>query len=642
MSKIELQFPHKTFECNAGITGEALLPEFGLDEASALAVKFNETVLDLYWPIQASGKFDFIRVNSPQGLDILRHSSAHLMAHAVLRLFKDVEFAIGPTIEDGFYYDFDLEHKFSPEDFEQIDAEMKKIVAENIPIRRMECSKAEARAILQQQRARFKLELLEEIDEKSTFSFYQQGDFTDWCRGPHVNRTGKIQYVKLLSVAGSYWRGDERREMLQRIYATSFFSQKEVDNYVYVREESKKRDHRKIGKDLGMFSFQPEGPGFPFWHPPGVTVIKEMQKYVDDILYQHNYQEVITPMILDQSLWKKSGHWDHYRNNMYFVKVDEEDFAVKPMNCPGACLIYRSEMRSFRDLPLRLSEWGRVHRHEKKGVLSGLQRVRVFTQDDAHIFCLLDQMEVEIVDMMKMVEQIYQKFNFSYHVAFATRPKDSMGSDEAWAKAEGALRNALEHQGVEYKILAGEGAFYGPKLEFHLKDCLGRSWQCGTIQVDMSMPERFELGYVGSDNQEHRPVMLHRALLGSLERFVSILIENFAGAFPTWLAPEQIRVMPISSEKHLDYAKVVYERLRAKRLRVSLNTRCQSLNYEIRQAQGLKIPYMLVVGEREKQNNQVSVRSLHLGDLKSMPLEKFLDVVTREIEMKSIESGFKA
>lgn len=641
MSTIQLRFPHKSLECQANVTPEQLLPEFNLSEADVLAAKFNNKIIDLYIPLKEPGELDFVRINTPEGLDVLRHSSAHLMAHAVLRVFKDVEFAIGPTIEDGFYYDFDLEHKLAPEDFPLIEAEMKKIVEENIPIRRLECSKSEALAMLKKQRAHFKVEMLEELDENTVFSFYSQGDFTDWCRGPHVNRTGKLKAFKLLSVAGSYWRGDERREMLQRIYATAFFSQEEVDKYVYVREEAKKRDHRKLGKELGLFSFQPEGPGFPFWHPSGVTLLKELSQYVDGILFQHCYQEVITPMVLNQVLWQKSGHWDHYRNNMYFTKVDEEDFAVKPMNCPGACLIFRNETRSFRDLPLRLSEWGRVHRHEKKGVLSGLQRVRVFTQDDAHVYCMPEQIEAEITDMMRMLDEIYKKFEFSYTIALATRPPNSIGSDEMWKQAEGALVRALENHKADYKINKGEGAFYGPKLEFHLKDCLGRSWQCGTIQVDMAMPERFELSYVGSDNQPHRPVMLHRALLGSLERFTSILIENFAGAFPMWMAPEQVRVIPISNEKHMEYARTVYEKLRSQFIRASLVSRSQSLNYEIRQGEVQKIPYLLVIGEREKNNGQVSVRSYQLGDLKAMALDKFVDTARAEIASRSLHSGFK-
>ncbi len=652
MTTIRLRFPGfpqlrvsgvDSIEFEAGITPEEVLNQhlFDLPEAEVLAAKFNNKIIDLYVPLKESGDLDFVRPNTPEGLDVLRHSSAHLMAHAVLRVFKDVEFAIGPTIEEGFYYDFDLDHKFAPEDFALLEAEMKKIVEENIPIRRFEYSKAEAREMLKKQRAHFKLELLEELGENNVFSFYQQGDFTDWCRGPHVNRTGKLKAFKLLSVAGSYWRGDERREMLQRIYATAFPSQEEVDKFVYVREEAKKRDHRKLGKELALFSFQPEGPGFPFWHPAGVTLLKELQHYLDGILFQHDYQEVITPMVLNQVLWQKSGHWDHYRANMYFTKVDEEDFAVKPMNCPGACLIFRNETRSFRDLPLRLAEWGRVHRHEKKGVLSGLQRVRVFTQDDAHVYCMPEQIESEIGDMMRMLDEIYKKFEFSYSIALSTRPPNSIGSDEIWQHAEGALKRALENHKADYKINPGEGAFYGPKLEFHLKDCLGRSWQCGTIQVDMAMPERFDLAYVGSDNQPHRPVMLHRALLGSLERFTSILIENFGGAFPMWLAPEQVRVIPISSEKHLDYARVVYEKLREQCIRATLVTRSQSLNYEIRQGQVQKVSYLLVIGEREKTNNQVAVRSHEMGDLKAMSLDQFIAGAGAEIRSRSLHSGFK-
>ncbi len=637
---IQLKVDGEVFDCEPGVKPSDLYEKFGVKEEEALAAKMNGKTIDLYIPLQESGDFSYVQVGSQEGLEIMRHSMAHLMAQAILRIYKNVEFAIGPVIENGFYYDFDLEHTFTPEDFDKIEAEMQRIIKENIPIRRFECSKEKSREILEKQRARFKQELLEEIDEKETFSFYEQGDFTDWCRGPHVDRTGKLKEFKLLNVAGAYWRGDEKRNMLQRVYATGFFEKTSLEEYLFQREEAKKRDHRKLGKDLDFFSFHEEGPGFPFWHPNGTVLYKEVRRYVDEILIDHDYQEIMTPMILNETLWHQSGHWDHYRDNMYFVDIDEQNFAVKPMNCPGCCLIYKNTPRSFRDLPAKYAEWGQVHRHEKRGVLSGLQRVRCFTQDDAHVFCLMEQMEEQLIDMMNMIDTIYRKFGFDYKTELSTRPKNSIGSDEVWEASEKSLENALIKKGAEYKINPGDGAFYGPKIDFHIKDCLGRSWQCGTIQVDMSMPERFDLSYAGQDNQKHRPIMIHRALLGSLERFVSIMIEHFGGAFPTWLAPEQIRVLPISSKKHLDYASEVTKKLKKAGFRVSLNSRGQKLGYEIREGEVKKIPYLLIVGNREKENGEVSVRSYHKGDLKSMPIDHFIETVSQEISERKMECPF--
>ncbi len=639
---VQLEIPNqKTLEKNIGITPQDLLAELNLADSQVLAAKFNNRIIDLYAPLSESGKLEYVMIGSEEGLDIMRHSMAHLMAHAVLRLYKDVEFAIGPTIQNGFYYDFDLEHKFSNEDFEKIEAEMRRIITEDIPIRRRECTKKEAIEIFSQQRARFKKELLAEMPDDAVISFYSQNDFIDMCRGPHVDRTGKLAEFKIMSVAGAYWRGDEKREMLQRLYAVGFYTKKEVEDYVTTQEEAKKRDHRKLGKDLNLFSFQEEGPGFPFWHPRGVILLKEVIQYVGEILNRFGYEEIMTPMILSEKLWHQSGHWDHYRENMYFVKIDDADYAVKPMNCPGCCLLYKNDMHSFRDLPVKYAEWGRVHRHEKRGVLSGLQRVRSFTQDDAHVFCLPEQLEGQIIEIMDMIHEIYSKFGFKYRMELSTRPKNSIGTDEMWANAEGSLKNALEKRQANYKINPGDGAFYGPKIDYHIKDCIGRDWQCGTVQVDMSMPERFDLTFTGSDGTPHRPVMVHRALLGSTERFTSILIEHFAGAFPTWLAPEQVRIMPISNKKHLEYAEKIYKELRKHGLRVKLQDRPQSLNYEVREAETQKIPYMLIVGNREQENNQVSVRSYQLGDLKGMDFQKFVDTVVQEVKERNIVSGFQ-
>jgi threonyl-tRNA synthetase len=444
-----------------------------------------------------------------------------------------------------------------------------------------------------------------------------------------------------MSVAGAYWRGDERREMLQRLYATAFFHQNEVDEFVQAREEAKKRDHRKLGRELDLFSFQEEGPGFPFWHPRGTILIKEVIRYVEKILIRYKYSEIMTPMILNEELWHKSGHWDHYQSNMYFVQIDEQNYAIKPMNCPGCCLVFKNDLHSFRDLPVRLAEWGKVHRHEKRGVLSGLQRVRAFTQDDAHVFCLPEQLEDEIKAIMDMIHEIYTKFGFTYRMELSTRPADSIGTDEMWEIAEKALKNALDSRNMKYQLNPGDGAFYGPKIDYHIKDCIGRDWQCGTIQVDMAMPERFDLSYIGQDGQPHRPVMVHRALLGSVERFVSILIEQYAGAFPTWMAPEQVRIIPISAKKHLQYAQEVCKKLQELDIRAVVQDRGQRLNYEIREAETSKIPYMLVIGNREQENNEVSVRSYRLGDLQSMPFDKFVDTILKEIATKSADSCFK-
>jgi threonyl-tRNA synthetase len=642
MRKIELHLPDNSkIEVEAGIIAKEIISLLKLPEAKVLAGKLNGKLIDLSAKLEEGGDFAFITEGMEEGLNILRHSTAHCMAQAVMRLFDKVEFAIGPTIEDGFYYDFDLPHQLSTEDFPAIEAEMRKIIAENLPVERIEMSKAEAHAFLQKQNSKFKIEMLEEIDEtKEKISFYKQGDFIDWCRGPHLDRTGKLKVFKLLNVAGAYWRGDERREMLQRIYGTAFFTEKELRQHLLILEEAKKRDHRKIGRDLDLFSLSDVSPGVPFWHPNGWVIFKELRNYVWELLFDRGYKEIFTPIILKSDIWKTSGHWDHYKNNMFFSEMEEELFGVKPMNCPGSMMVYKSTLHTYKEFPLRLCEWGVVHRHEKKGMMSGLTRVQGFTQDDAHIFCLPEQVEDEVIAMIELINEIYHKVGFTdVNMELSTRPLDSIGNDEMWGLAEQALRNALEKYGQPYQISPGEGAFYGPKIDFHIKDALKRGWQCGTIQVDMSMPERFDLEYVGSDNQRHRPVLLHRALMGSMERFIGILIEHTAGKFPTWLSPVQCMVIPISTDKFGEYALSVKEQLRREKIRVEIDLRDESLNKKIREAQLKKIPYMLVIGEREAAGGTVSVRQRN-GKL---PIQvycvEFIELILREIKERKQELG---
>lgn len=604
-----------------------------------IGVKHKDEFYDLLTPIRENSTYDLVYSNTTDGLEILRHTAAHIMAQAVNRLFPNVEFAIGPVIQDGFYYDFDLEHTFTPEDFPKIESEMKRIIKEKYEITRLETSKKGAFDLLANQKATFKKELIETIDSEQ-FSFYSQGEFTDLCRGPHLPNTGMVPAFKILSVAGAYWRGDENRTMLQRLYATAFWTQKELDDYVKMLEEAKKRDHRKLGRDLDLFSFHAEGLGFPFWHPHGTTLYNSVVELWREKHREFGYEEIQTPMILSETLWHQSGHWDHYRDNMYFTDIDEKTFAVKPMNCPGGTLVYRSNMRSYRDLPIRMAELGHVHRHEKSGVLSGLFRVRSFTQDDAHIYCTPEQLEQEVAGVMQLLDEIYQGFGFSdYKIELSTRPEKSIGSDEMWSKAERALSNVLENRQVNYKLNEGEGAFYGPKIDFHIRDALKRTWQCGTIQVDFSMPERFEMEYTGKDGLKHRPVMIHRAILGSLERFIGILIEHYGGAFPSWLAPIQVVVIPISSEKHIEYAREVYNLLYKNNFRVKLDAREESLNYRIRDNQNKKIPYLFVVGGREAEANSVAIRKFGKGDLGTFPIDTVLNQLLTEINERKLSYG---
>ena len=558
----------------------------------------------------------------------LRHSAAHVLAQAVKELYPEVKLGIGPAIEDGFYYDFDRQEGFTPEDLGKIEAEMREIIAADLPFIRREVTKGEAELIFADNP--YKLELIHEIEEP-VLTVYEQGTFADLCRGPHLASTGRVKAFRLLSVAGAYWRGSENNPMLQRIYGTAFPTQQELDDYLVRLEEARKRDHRKLGKELDLFSFHEEGPGFPFWHPKGMIVLNQVLDYWRAVHRDCGYSEVSTPMILSEALWHRSGHWDTYRENMYFVDIDEQTYAVKPMNCPGVILIYKESLRSYRDLPLKYAELGHVHRHEKSGVLHGLFRVRAFTQDDAHVFCRPDQIQEEIVAVIDLVGAIYRKFGFGdYRIELSTRPAKSIGSDEMWKNAESALHEALRSKGVEYAVNPGGGAFYGPKIDFHVKDSMGRSWQLGTIQLDFSMPERFDLKYIGDDGKPHRPVMIHRAALGSIERFMGILIEEYGGAFPLWLAPLQVILLPIA-DRHAGYAEEAAGRLWAEGFRVTVDARNEKTGFKIREAQLQKIPYMLVVGDREMEAGQVSVRQREAGDLGAVPVGDFIDKLRSEL-----------
>ncbi|MBI1850561.1 MAG: threonine--tRNA ligase [Planctomycetes bacterium] len=638
-AKVRVTVSGKVVELPAGSPAVLAFKEAGV-KGDFLAAKADGKVIDLKRPLKKDCTLEPVVTGTKDGLDVMRHTSAHVMAQAVARLYgaQNVEFAIGPVIDDGFYYDFDIDHKFVPEDFPKIEAEMKKIVAENLTLERREVAgKAEALAVLEGQRARFKRELIQDLPDTETISFYTQGEFTDLCRGPHLTATGKIKAFKIMSVAGAYWRGDEKRDMLQRLYATAFFSEKELEEFVHNLEEAKKRDHKKLGRELDLFSFHQEAPGFPFWHPKGMVIYDTIVDYWKKKHTAASYHQIKTPIILNESLWHQSGHWDNYRENMYFTEIDEQVYAVKPMNCPGGTLVYRSDLRSYREFPLRMAELGLVHRHEKSGVLNGLFRVRAFTQDDAHIYCTPEMLKEEIVAVMDLIFEIYRDFGFSdVNVNLSTRPEKSIGSDAMWANAEGSLTGALEHRAVKYAVDPGAGAFYGPKIDFQIRDSLKRYWQCGTIQVDFSMPERFEMEYVAADGARKRPVMIHRALLGSIERFLGVLIEHYGGAFPTWLAPEQVRVVPVSEDKQAAYSKRVLERLLQAGLRASVDLSSSRMGAKIRDAQMQKIPYMLVVGAREEETESVAVRRRDEMDLGAMGAGAFVERVLDEVRTRSL------
>ena len=597
----------------------------------ACAAELNGETVDLRTVIDSDCQLNIFTAKDPEGLAALRHTASHVMAQAIKRLWPNTKLAIGPSIADGFYYDVDPAEPLTADDLEKIEAEMKKIIKEALPLERFELPRAEAIALMKEKDEPYKVELIEDLPEDSTISFYKQGEFTDLCAGPHLMNTKEIgKAFKLMNLAGAYWRGSEKNKMLTRIYATAFSKKEELEAYITMMEEAKKRDHRKLGKELGLFMMSDFGPGFPFFLPNGMRLRNTLMDYWRNIHAMNDYVEISTPVMLNRSLWETSGHWDHYKDNMYTTKIDDEDFAIKPMNCPGSILVYQNEPRSYRDLPLRYAECGLVHRHEKSGQLHGLMRVRCFTQDDAHIFISPEQIEEEITKVAGLINQVYELFGFKYHVELSTRPEDSMGSDEDWERAEAGLKNALDNIGLPYVINEGDGAFYGPKIDFHLVDAIGRTWQCGTIQLDFQLPQRFELEYIGADGEKHRPIMIHRVCFGSIERFIGILIEHFAGAFPTWLAPVQVKVLPIS-EKYEEYAKSVKAALDAADIRAEIDLRSEKIGYKIREAQGQKIPYMLVVGQKEQADGTVSVRSRFKGDEGAEDLNVFIANIKAEI-----------
>ena len=600
----------------------------------ACAGEVNGEVVDLRTVLEQDCELNILTAKDEKGLAALRHTASHVMAQAVKRLYPNTKLAIGPSIADGFYYDMEFDTPLTSDDFGKIEAEMKKIIKEDLKIERFTKSREDAIAFMKEKGEPYKVELIEDLPEGEEISFYSQGEFVDLCAGPHLMSTkGVGKAFKIMSLAGAYWRGDEHNKMLTRLYATAFGKKEELEAYITMMEEAKKRDHRKLGKELGLFMMHEAGPGFPFFLPKGMVLKNTLLDYWRQIHKKAGYVEVSTPIILNRSLWETSGHWDHYKNNMYTTVIDGEDYAIKPMNCPGGVLVYASEPRSYRDLPLRVGELGLVHRHEKSGQLHGLMRVRCFTQDDAHIFMTPDQIKDEIKGVVALINEVYSLFGFEYHVELSTRPEDSMGSDEDWEMATEGLRSALDEIGLPYVVNEGDGAFYGPKIDFHLVDCIGRTWQCGTIQLDFQLPQRFELEYIGADGEKHRPIMIHRVVFGSIERFIGILIEHFAGAFPTWLAPVQVKVLPIS-EKYMDYAKSVQKKLDEAGIRVELDTRSEKIGYKIREAQQAKIPYMLVVGQKEEEDGTVAVRSRAAGDEGTKSLDAFIADIQKEIEAK--------
>ena len=601
-----------------------------------LVAKVDGKVNDLMMPVKDGSKVEFLTFDDADGRWALRHTASHVMAQAMQHLYGDehIEFAIGPAIENGFYYDVDMERRLTDEDLKDIEKEMERIVKQNLPMVRKEVSRADALKLFEEKGQSYKVQLINDLPEDALISLYEQGDFVDLCAGPHVMSTGKVKAFKLQSIAGAYWRGDEHNKMLQRIYGTAFEKKEDLDAYLHMLEEAEKRDHRKLGKELDIFSIHEEGPGFPFFHPNGMIIRNELINYWREVHRRYGYQEVKTPMILNRKLWEQSGHWDHYKENMYFTKIDDEDYAIKPMNCPGGILVYKTQPHSYRELPLRLGELGLVHRHELSGALHGLFRVRNFTQDDAHIFMTPDQIEDEIQHVIDLFDEVYSTFGLSYHAELSTRPDDSMGSDEIWEKATAALRNALEHRGLDYVVNEGDGAFYGPKIDFHLKDSIGRTWQCGTIQLDMLMPEKFDMHYVGADGELHRPVMLHRVVYGSLERFIGILIENYAGAFPVWLAPVQAKILPIT-DKHHDYAYDIKKKMFDLGLRVEVDARNEKMGYKVREAQVKKVPYALVVGDQEVADGTVNVRKYGEKESTTMKVEEFIAMLQDKIATKA-------
>lgn len=601
----------------------------------AAIARFNGDLTDLNQPLSEDGTLEVLKFEDIDGQNVYRHSSSHIMAQAVQRLWPKTRLAIGPAIDKGFYYDFDSDHTFNPDDFEAIEKEMNAIIKADYPIVRKAMARDEAIAFFRERDEEYKVELIRDLPEDAQISLYQQGEFVDLCAGPHLPSTGRVKAIKLMSLAGAYWRGSEANPMLQRIYATSFPKKAMLEDYLYKLEEAKKRDHRKLGRELGLFVVLDEGPGFPFFLPKGMILRNELENFWRQEHRKAGYQEIRTPIILSEELWHRSGHWDHYKENMYFTEIDEAPFAVKPMNCPGGLLVYKQNLHSYKELPIRMGEMGLVHRHEMSGVLHGLMRVRAFTQDDAHIFMLPEQIIEEIQGVINLVDKFYSLFGFSYHVELSTKPEKAMGSDEVWEVATGALERAMQEKGMQYKVNPGDGAFYGPKIDFHLRDSLDRTWQCGTIQLDFQMPERFDLTYIGEDGEKHRPVMIHRVIYGSFERFIGILTEHFAGAYPAWLAPVQVRVLPIT-ERHHEYALAITEQLKAADFRVEADLRSEKTGYKIRDGQMNKIPYLLVVGDKEVDSGSVSVRHRKEGDLGPQEVADFTAMLRREIDDKLI------
>lgn len=633
MSEVNIILPDGSSKAFvAGTTlGEAVKQLSNSLAKKVLAADVNGELTDLREVLVEGSKVSFLTFADDGGKHAFRHTASHVMAQAVKRLWPDAQLAIGPAIENGFYYDIDMEHKLVPEDLPKIEAEMSRIVKENLPIEKVLMERQEALDFFAAKHENYKVELINDLPADAVISAYKQGDFTDLCAGPHLASTGKVKAFKLQSIAGAYWRGDEKNKMLQRIYGTAFEKKEELEEYLHLLEEAARRDHRKLGKELGLFVLKEEGPGFPFFLPKGMAVRNALENFWREVHHDYDYEEVRTPIILSQHLWETSGHWFHYRENMYTTQIDGAEYAIKPMNCPGGILVYANEMHSYRDFPIRMAELGLVHRHELSGALHGLFRVRSFTQDDAHVFMTPSQIKEELMSVIDLFGRIYSQFGLSYHVELSTKPEGAIGDDAIWELATEALREAIEAKGIPYRINEGDGAFYGPKLDFHIRDSIGRTWQCGTIQLDMNLPERFNLEYIAEDGQKHRPIMIHRACFGSMERFIGILIEHFAGAFPTWMAPVQVKILPIS-EKHVEYAEKLRKAFKDAYVRVELDDRSEKIGYKIRQAQMEKVSYMLVVGDKEVEEGKVAVRKRGVGEQGAIPWEEFLANIQQEIK----------
>lgn len=631
MSDVKIILPDNSEKAYpAGTTlGEAVKQLSNSLAKKVLAADVDGELTDLREEVKDGSHVSFLTFNEQGGKDALRHSASHIMAQAIKRLWPEAKLAIGPAIENGFYYDLDMEHVLVPEDLPKIEQEMQRIVKENLPIQKEVISREEALKLFKEKHEDYKVELIEDLPADEEISMYRQGEFVDLCAGPHVAATGKVKAFKLQNIAGAYWRGDEKNKMLQRIYGTAFEKKEELEEYLHLLEEAARRDHRKLGKELGLFVLKEQGPGFPFFLPKGMALRNELENFWREVHHDFDYEEVRTPIILNRQLWEQSGHWFHYRENMYTTMIDDEDYAIKPMNCPGSILVYQNEMHSYRDLPIRMAELGLVHRHELSGALHGLFRVRSFTQDDAHVFMLPSQIKAELIKVIELFDRIYSQFGLSYRVELSTKPDNAMGDDAIWESATNALREAIEEKGIPYQINEGDGAFYGPKLDFHIRDSIGRTWQCGTIQLDMNLPERFQMEYIGEDGQKHQPIMIHRACFGSMERFIGILIEHYAGAFPTWLAPVQVKILPIS-EKHVAYAETLRKAFKDAYIRVELDDRNEKIGYKIRQAQMEKVPYMLVVGDKEEEEGAVAIRKRGEGEVGSKKWEDFLQDIVAE------------